>query len=449
MSEATEFMNSLPAYYKGMQEADFGPINQMLDIQKKYYNNSELGQKLPFVAPKEQALTQQEQYKAQYMPQVTEADVAYKNAQSNLAGQQSAMVNAQIANLPQDKWAELFKSLPDWWKPQAMQDRQAAIQQNPALAGTANPNYQYNPNGNQQTPQSAFASQGSQAPSSQLTASDVAAARQITPSAMVAGANGTPRLAAPVDISQVPNPSPVPQSSMVSAPSTTQQPNNQNIMGLPTVTPQLQQQANIAQQLAVGDSGQRGNYITNKKALTSTNALNDLIYNNPNALNQYAGVAGKAKYDIDKARSAINKAPISPEFGAMQQMVDTYSKITPDALAKAYTGGGTLGSIEHMADVLHKGFSPGATEGQTLNALTTLMNLQATDIQSSAKLGNMGEDFKKMVGVDVDHDFSKEPIVPKMTEAQATSFLHSLSPADRNKYMPAIINMLRETGQRS
>ena len=131
----------------------------------------------------------------------------------------------------------------------------------------------------------------------------------------------------------------------------------------------------------------------------------------------------------------------------MQTLQNTYGKITPDQLAKQFTNTGTINNVNSAAQVIRAAFNPGATELQTLNGMSEIMNLQAMDMQKKAQQGNMGKDYQQLTGVPVDRDFSKMPLVPDMTRGQAEVFMRGKSEKDRERYMPGLIEMLGKTNQ--
>jgi len=455
MSDVASVMGSMPSVQQTALNSLYGGRDRQLAAQAAYYNNQKLAAQLPFVAPQSQADLQKAQLANQYYGSTQEADINAKNATAQNQAAAAGLERGQTANLNQAQWNSMYASSPDYVKPQMLADRQNAMRANSALAGTGAPGY----NGQQQAPQSSFAPQ------------DIAAARQAQQSGMMpppqdgempqsamAGGQGKAPGLVPYNQTNAPQyqQSPPQGASSAMAGMQPQPPqsmvDNNAATTLYNPTGSMKDQADLAQSLAVGDAGQRSNYITNKKALTSTNAVNDLFYDNPKALTEYSGIVGQGKYKKDSAESHLLGHPVSPEFQAMQSMVQTYSNITPDALSKAYTGGATIGSVDQMSNVIKKGFTPGATEGQNLYAQTILKNLQAADLQSQAKAGGKfsSDDFQKLTGATVDHDFAKNPIVPKMTGGnggQAEAFLHSLSPQDSKKYMPAVMQMLQQTGQ--
>jgi hypothetical protein len=442
MSDVTDFMNAAPKVQETALNSLYGGRDRQLGAQNAYYNNQKLAAQLPFVAPQEQASLQKAQLANQYYAPSQEADINAKNAQAESAMANADLIAGQAANLSQDQWAKIYSSSPDYAKPNMLAARQAAMQANPALAGTSAPGF----NG-QQTPQSSFAPQ------------DIAAARQAQQSGMMpppqdvampqsamAGSQGKAPGLVPYNQTNAPqyqqSPPQVARSAMAGMPTQSPSQANNAATTLFTNTPEMQQNAALGQKLAVGDAGSRNDFNNDASSYGISKSINQSIMNNPDMINHYSGVIGANKFKYDEAKYGNNFAAAPPEYTAMKQLNDTYGKITPDALAKTFTNSGTTGNINSSAAILRKGFSPGSTEVNTLNAMTELLNLQAMKMQPKAQFGNMSSEFNKLTGADVNQDLVKNPIVADMTRDQALTFLKSKSDADKAKYAPGVTQML-------
>lgn len=460
MSEVTDYLNAQANYVKAQQDATFGGIDRLQNIQQKYYDNKKLSQLLPFVAPKEQALTEQEQIKSQFAPQMNQADINSKNALAQYQYQQAMKTRGETANLSWDEWNKMYQSSPDWAKAQMLIDRENAMRANPALAGTSAPGY------GQGQPQSAFApqpatnydnNQNTSQVTSAFTPSDIQAARSVTPAAANAGmGNGQPGQRDLVPASMVPMPTDFQTTGETSYGNQQPAQSKADYDAATTLfsnTGAAADQAKLASDLAVGDAGQRANFSEKVGPYKNFKTINQIILNNPGMFEKYAGPDGIAQYNYDSAQA---QNPLNPdrdnppsELLAMQQLQNTFARITPDQLSKMFTNTGTKSNIQNASAALNAAFRPGATLSQALNGQVELKNLMAGDMAYQAKLGGKAseDEFERLTGAKVDRDFSKNPLVPDMTPEQLHRFLSGKSPADRKRYAQGVREMIERLSQ--
>ena len=439
MPDVSSFMAAEPSMVEAMNKNSLmGALGRAQDLQTQYYNNQRLSKLLPFVEPMSQQELQRSQMQTQYYPSQQQAEINKAQATAQNQAAAAALEGGQAANLSKGQLNSLLAAAPPYMAPSIIKSWQQNAAQNPSMQGTDNPSYQ---SAMGVAPQSAMSGYPQQ-----LSQQDLQAAQGITPSAMAAGINGQRSqmsgLPAPTDLPvQYPQGN-APQSAMAVGQPTQAQPYQ-----VADITPDMQNMADLAQQQSVGSSGAREAFMANIPAYNSAKEVNSLIMNNPGAITAYSGVGGPQKFAAEQLAIKSGMMKPTPEFSTMQTLQNTYGKITPDQLAKQFTNTGTINNVNSAAQVIRAAFNPGATELQTLNGMSEIMNLQAMDMQKKAQQGNMGKDYQQLTGVPVDRDFSKMPLVPDMTRGQAEVFMRGKSEKDREKYMPGLIEMLGKTNQ--
>ena len=435
MPDVSSFMAAEPSMVEAMNKNSLmGALGRAQDLQTQYYKNQKLSKLLPFVEPMSQQELQRSQMQTQYYPSQQQAEINKANATAQNQAAAAALESGQASNLSKDQLVKLIAAAPPYLAPSIMAQFNKNADQNPYMQGTDNPNYQSAMGG---APKSAMSGYPQQ-----LSQQDLQAAQGITPSAMAAGVNGQRSqmtgLPAPSDLPvQYP-----PQSAMAGG-----QPSQAQHYKVADITPDMQNMADLAQQQSVGSSGAREAFMANIPAYNSAKDVNSLIMHNPGAITAYSGVGGPQKFAAEQLAIKSGMMKPTPEFSTMQTLQNTYGKITPDQLAKQFTNTGTINNVNSAAQVIRAAFNPGATELQTLNGMSEIMNLQAMDMQKKAQQGNMGKDYQQLTGVPVDRDFSKMPLVPDMTRGQAEVFMRGKSEKDRERYMPGLIEMLGKTNQ--